>query len=173
MPPDLVPADDPDDRDDEVVDAEVLDGDEAGPGIDGDLGGLLGSLGGLDMSSLLDTAMKLQEEMLVSQNSAANEEFEGSAGGGAVRVVVTGSMEFRSITIAPEAVDPEDIEMLQDLILAAVNDGVAQAVSAVAAAAPVMPGMDLLGGLDLGSLLGGGAMPGGPADGGDDPDDDE
>jgi DNA-binding YbaB/EbfC family protein len=155
MAPDLVPSNsgDGDDADDDIIDAEVLD-DAAGPGVDGDLGGLLGSLGGLDMTSLLDTAMKLQEEMLVSQNEAAHEEFEGSSGGGVVRVVVTGSMEFRSITIAPEAVDPDDVEMLQDLILAAINDAVAQAVGAVAAAAPSLPGMDLLGGLDLGALLG-------------------
>jgi DNA-binding protein YbaB len=65
-----------------------------------------------------------------------------------VRIEVTGGFEFQSVTIAPEAVDPDDVEMLQDLILAALND------AAQRAAALQQPNLDL-GGMDLGGLLGG------------------
>jgi nucleoid-associated protein EbfC len=154
MAPEVVPGGGHDEDDDEVVEAELLDGDEATDG-GGELGDLLGSLGGLDMSSLLGSAMELQEQMLAAQQEVANAEYEGQSGGGAVHIVVTGSMEFRSVTIAPEAVDPDDVEMLQDLILAALHDAVSQAVGAAASNVSAMPGMDLLGGLDLGALLGG------------------
>jgi DNA-binding YbaB/EbfC family protein len=155
MAPDVGPGgDDEANDDDEVVEAELLDGDEATDG-GGELGDLLGSLGGLDMSSLLGSAMELQEQMLAAQQEVANAEYEGQSGGGAVRIVVTGSMEFRSVTIAPEAVDPDDVEMLQDLVLAALHDAVSQAVGAAASNVSAMPGVDLLGGLDLGALLGG------------------
>ena len=155
MAPDVGPGgDDEANDDDEVVEAELLDGDEATDG-GGELGDLLGSLGGLDMSSLLGSAMELQEQMLAAQQEVANAEYEGQSGGGAVRIVVTGSMEFRSVTIAPEAVDPDDVEMLQDLVLAALHDAVSQAVGAAASNVSAMPGLDVLGGLDLGALLGG------------------
>jgi len=67
---------------------------------------------------------KLQEEMLKAQEALGEETVEVSVGGGAVTVVMTGHQKLRSITIAPEAVDPDDVEMLQDLILAAVNEAV-------------------------------------------------
>lgn len=67
---------------------------------------------------------KLQEEMLKAQESLGEETVEVSVGGGAVTVVMTGHQKLQSITIAPEAVDPDDVEMLQDLILAAVNEAV-------------------------------------------------
>ena len=161
MAPDLVPAGD--DDDDSVVDAELLDGDplaadgsETG---DPDLGELLG---GLDFNSLLGSAVQMQQDMLAAQAATAAQEFEGQAGGGVVRIVVTGSMEFRSVTIAPEVVDPGDVEMLQDLILAALHDATSRAVQAAADSMPTIPGMDVLAGMgggdatgfDLASLLG-------------------
>lgn len=91
---------------------------------------------------------KLQEEMLKTQEALGEETVEVSVGGGAVKVVMTGHQRLQSITIDPHVVDPEDVEMLQDLILAAVNEGLdrAQALAAERLGA-------LTGGLDLGGLL--------------------
>ncbi|MBC7099458.1 MAG: YbaB/EbfC family nucleoid-associated protein [Anaerolineae bacterium] len=91
---------------------------------------------------------KLQEEMLKAQEALGEETVEVSVGGGAVKVVMTGHQRMQSITIDPDVVDPEDVEMLQDLILAAVNEGLdrAQALAAERLGA-------LTGGLDLGGLL--------------------
>ena len=83
---------------------------------------LLGADGGLDFASLMEQASSVQAKMLAAQQEAAATEVEGVAGGGAVRICVTGGMEFRSVTIDPSAVDPSDVEMLQDLVLAALND---------------------------------------------------
>ena len=66
----------------------------------------------------------MQEHLLAAQAAAAEEEHEGVAGGGAVRVTVTGGMEFRSVKIRPDAVDPDDVEMLEDLVLAALHEAV-------------------------------------------------
>ena len=84
-----------------------------------------------------------------TQEQAAATEVEGVAGGGAVRVTVTGAWEFRSVTIRPDAVDPDDVEMLQDLVLAALNDAAASVAQLASG------GLDL-GDVDLGGLLGGG-----------------
>jgi DNA-binding YbaB/EbfC family protein len=104
-----------------------------------------------DLSALLDQAQKMQEQMSAAQASSAAQVVDGQAGGGAVRIEATGALEFRSVTIDPAAVDPDDVEMLQDLVLAALHDVVAKANEAQAGA---MGGVDL-GGLDLGGLLGG------------------
>jgi DNA-binding YbaB/EbfC family protein len=69
---------------------------------------------------------KLQEEMVQAQEAIGQETVEVSVGGGAVTVVMTGHQKVESVVIAPEAVDPEDVEMLQDLIVAAVNEAVEQ-----------------------------------------------
>ncbi|MDX6699463.1 MAG: nucleoid-associated protein EbfC [Solirubrobacteraceae bacterium] len=76
-----------------------------------------------NMQALLQQAQKMQQDMLAAQEQLKNETVEASAGGGMVNVVVTGDMTVRSITIDPDAVDPEDVEMLSDLVLAAVNEG--------------------------------------------------
>ncbi len=81
------------------------------------------------MSRKMDLKMmkglqKLQEEMLRTQERLAEETIEVTAGGGAVKVVIDGHQRVRSITISPEVVNPEDVEMLQDLILAAVNEAI-------------------------------------------------
>jgi hypothetical protein len=75
------------------------------------------------MQQLLKQAQKMQEEMLAAQESLKDEVVEASAGGGMVTVQVTGEMHVNAITINPEAVDPEDVELLQDMVLAAVNEG--------------------------------------------------
>ncbi|MCU1352461.1 MAG: hypothetical protein JWM05_1670 [Acidimicrobiales bacterium] len=107
-----------------------------------------GVLGGLDMGSLFEQAARMQEQLIAAQQAAADTVLEGVAGGGAVRIELTGNMEFRRVTIAPDAVDPADVEMLQDLVLAALHDAVAQVNE-------LSQGSMDLGGLDLGGLLGG------------------
>lgn len=67
---------------------------------------------------------QLQQQMIDTQEALGNEIFEGSAGGGVVTVAVTGHQQATKITISPEAVDPNDVEMLQDLILAAFNEAI-------------------------------------------------
>ena len=74
------------------------------------------------MNDMLRQAQMLQKKMAKLQDDLAEREVTGTAGGGMVNVVCTGKQEVRSITIDPNAVDPEDVEMLQDLVLAATND---------------------------------------------------
>lgn len=83
--------------------------------------------GGFDLGELLKQAQAMQEQVMAAQASAADQIVEGSAGGGVVKVTVTGGMDFRSIHIDPSAVDPADVEMLEDLVLAAIHDAVARA----------------------------------------------
>jgi DNA-binding YbaB/EbfC family protein len=133
-----------------------------------------------DMGSFLGMAMEMQQQLLAAQEQASQTVVEGQAGGGVVRIEVTGGLEFRSVTIAPDAVDPDDVEMLQDLVLAALHDAMAH-INELAAEANPMAGMDLgsldLGGLDLGGLGGMLGLDGGPAvmdvDEVDDDDDEE
>lgn len=75
-----------------------------------------------NMHQIMKQAKKMQEEMMKAQEALGQKTVEGSAGGGAVTVVATGHKVIQSVTIRPEAVDPEDVEMLQDLVLTAVND---------------------------------------------------
>jgi DNA-binding YbaB/EbfC family protein len=87
----------------------------------------------------------MQEEMLRAQEELETQSYEATAGGGMVRAVVSGKKELTTLTIDPEAVDPEDVEMLQDMIVAAVNE----AIRASEAAASETMGK-LTGGLNLG-----------------------
>ncbi len=80
--------------------------------------------GGGNMQNLMRQAQKMQQEVQRVQEEIGNTEFETSVGGGAVKVVINGKKEFKSIEISPAAVDPDDVEMLQDLILSAVNEAV-------------------------------------------------
>lgn len=118
-----------------------------------DQGNLPEAAGGMDMSALLGQAQAMAEQLMAGQAEAQAQTVVGQAGGGAVRVEMTGGGEFTSVDIEPSAVDPDDVEMLEDLVLAALNDAVAQA-------AELQPSADLgglnLGGMDLGGLLGGG-----------------
>lgn len=97
-----------------------------GGGGRGGFGGGFGGGGMPNMNSLMAQVQKMQEEVEKTQAALATEEITVSAGGGAVTVVVTGAREFKSVAIKPEVVDPEDVEMLQDLLLAAFNDALAQ-----------------------------------------------
>ena len=112
-----------------------------------------------DLSALLGQAQKMQEQLLEAQRLAAEQVVEGVAGGGRVKVQVTGAMQFRRVTIDPEVVDPTDVEMLEDLVLAALHDA---CTKASALTSQTLGGFDMgaLGGLggfgDLGELGGGG-----------------
>ncbi len=96
-----------------------------------------------NMNELLKQAQKMQEQLLAARAEAEEQEVEGQAGGGVVKVRVTGGMEFRSVTIDPSAVDPDDVTMLEDLVLAAIRDAVAKAGEVSEKA---------MGGLNLGGL---------------------
>lgn len=110
-------------------------------------------LGGFDFGSLLEQAQQVQQNLMAAQAEAAEQEVTGAAGGGAVKVTVTGGMEFVSVEIAPSAVDPDDVEMLQDLVLAALHDASAQVAELNQQAMGGLGGLADLGG--LGGLLGG------------------
>ncbi len=75
-----------------------------------------------NMQKMMKQAQQLQRKMLEAQEALAEERVEGSAGGGMVKVVADGQQNVLEVAINPEAVDPEDVEMLQDLVLAAVSD---------------------------------------------------
>lgn len=109
-----------------------------------------------DLGGLMAQAHQMQERLLAAQAEAAEEVVEGLAGGGAVRVEVSGAMEFLSVTIAPAAVDPDDVEMLQDLVLAALHDASAKLEQLQR---EVTEGLGL-GGLGLGGLESGGGAGG-------------
>jgi nucleoid-associated protein EbfC len=76
----------------------------------------------MNMQQMMRQAQKMQKELAKAQEEIATMTCEGSAGGGMVKAVVTGDMKVSSITIDPDAVDPEDVEMLQDMVCAAVNE---------------------------------------------------
>ena len=78
--------------------------------------------GGMNMQALMKQAQQMQEQLKKAQDELKESEFIGSAGGGMVNVTITGAKEVLAVSIKPEAVDPDDIEMLEDLITAAVND---------------------------------------------------
>jgi nucleoid-associated protein EbfC len=107
-----------------------------------------------NMQQLLKQAQKMQEDLMAAQESLKDEIVDASAGGGMVTVKVTGDMVVKEITIDPEAVDPEDVELLQDMVLAAVNEGLRAAQEL---AASKMGG--IAGGLGGGGL-GGLGLPG-------------
>ena len=102
---------------------------------------------GFDMNQMLQQVAQMQEQMAKAQEELKNETVEASAGGGMVTVVATGALEVREIRISPEAIDPDDPELLADTIVAAVNEALR---SAQALAESRMGGM--LGGLNLGGL---------------------
>ena len=83
-------------------------------------GGFRGGMPGSQMN-MMKQAQKMQQDFMKMQQELESTEFPFTAGGGAVKAVITGTRQFTSIEINPEVVDPEDVEMLQDMILAAVN----------------------------------------------------
>ncbi len=95
-------------------------------------GGFPGMMGGGgNMQQLARQAQKLQQQMAEMQAALDAREFEASAGGGMVSVKVNGKKELLALSIKPEAVDPEDVEMLQDLVMAAVNEALRQAAETI------------------------------------------
>lgn len=99
-----------------------------------------------NMQQMMKQVKKMQEQMLKAQEELGTKTVEGSAGGGVVTVTATGHRKVTAITIKPEAVDPDDVDMLQDLVLAAVNDALTKA--------------EQLAEQDMGKFTGGMKMPG-------------
>ncbi len=87
----------------------------------------------MDLNRLMEQAAQMQAEMQSAQAELADETVEASAGGGMVTVKVSGALEVKEIRIAPEAIDPDDPELLADTVLAAVNEGIRSAQSLVEA----------------------------------------
>ena len=94
-------------------------------------GGFPGGMG--NMNNLMKQAQRMQRQMEESQKELESAEFTAAAGGGAVEVTVTGKKEVTKVKIDPDAVDPEDVEMLEDVIMAAVNEALRKADEAGAA----------------------------------------
>ena len=99
-----------------------------------------------NFNQMMKQVKKMQAQMEKAQEELAQRTFEGTAGGGVVTVIVNGKKEVQQVSIKPEAVDPEDVEMLQDLIVAAVNDALKKVDEAIAN--------------DLGKITGGLNIPG-------------
>ena len=91
--------------------------------------GMPGMGGGMNMN-MIKQAQKMQQDMLRMQQELQEKEYQAASGGGMVSATVSGKHELRGLTIDPEAVDPEDVEMLQDLIVAAVNEALRKAEEA-------------------------------------------
>ena len=100
-----------------------------------------------NMNNLMKQAQRMQRQMEENQKELETKEFSAKAGGGAVEVAVTGKKEIISVKLTPEVVDPDDIEMLQDLIVAATNEALRMAEEANTSAMAKMSG-----GLGLGGL---------------------
>lgn len=110
--------------------------------------GMPGGMGGMNQSAMLKQAQKMQQEMIRMQQEQEQKTFTASSGGGMVSATVNGKHELTALSINPEAVDPDDVEMLQDMVIAAVNEAVR---NADAEAANNMS--RLTGGLNLGGLF--------------------
>ena len=123
-----------------------------------------------NIQNMLKQAQEVMAAQQEAQDALKEQRVEASAGGGMVKVVVTGDLKLEALTIDPDAVDPEDVEMLQDLVLAATNEALRQAVDLQEKAMQGASGaggfdpMQALEGLGLGDALGGlggGGAPGG------------
>ena len=109
-------------------------------------GGFPGMMGGANMQRLARQAQKLQQQMAKAQEELDAREFEATSGGGMVTAKVNGKRELLALTIKPEAVDPDDVEMLEDMVMAAVNEALRTAAETVER--------------EMGKLTGGMGMPG-------------
>ncbi len=96
--------------------------------------GMGGGFGGMNLNNLMKEAKKMQADLEKSQEELAAKEFEATSGGGAITVKVSGTKEIKEITIKKEVVDPDDVEMLQDLILTCANEALRKVDAAGAAA---------------------------------------
>ncbi|MBK5231708.1 MAG: YbaB/EbfC family nucleoid-associated protein [Thermoleophilia bacterium] len=108
-----------------------------------------GMPGGMDMNALLKQAQQMQTDMMQAQEALKDEEVEASAGGGMVKVTITGDLVIKDVVIDPDAVDPEDVDMLADMVQAAVNEAIRSAQELAASKMPDMPGMPGMGGPGL------------------------
>ena len=106
-----------------------------------------GGPGGFDMNALLKQAQQMQAEMMKAQEALKDEVVEASAGGGMVKVKMSGDLVLKEIAIDPEAVDPEDSEMLADMVLAAVNEAIRSAQELASSKMGGIPGLGGMGGL--------------------------
>lgn len=106
-----------------------------------------GMPGGLNMNNLMKQAQKMQKQMEEMQAQLDEKTLEISSGGGAVKVIISGKKEIKEITLSKDIVDPDDVEMLQDLIMTAVNEAVRQA--------------DEMSSSEMNKITGGMSMPGG------------
>lgn len=111
-------------------------------------GGFRGGMGGGMNMNMIKQAQKMQQDMLKIQEELENKTYEASVGGGVVKAVVNGKHEVLSLTISPDAVDPDDVEMLQDMVVGAVNEAMRKAESEASANMS-----RLTGGLNLGGLF--------------------
>ena len=103
-------------------------------------------MAGMNMQQMMKQARKMQEQLAAAQENLKTQAIDASAGGGMVKVTVNGEMELTKLTIDPEACDPEDVEMLQDMIMAAVNEA--------------MRGVNELANKQMGAITGGLNIPG-------------
>lgn len=110
-------------------------------------GGRMPGMGGGMNMNMLKQAQKMQQDMMRMQQELQEKEYQAAAGGGVVSATVNGKHELKNLVIDPEAVDPEDVEMLQDLVVSAVNEALRQANDAMENS---MNGVT--GGLDLSSF---------------------
>ena len=111
-------------------------------------GGFRGMPGGMDQMQMMKQAQKLREDMMRMQEEQENKTYSAKAGGGVVEATVNGKHEVVALTIDPEAVDPEDVEMLQDMVIAAVNEAMRAADNDAAQSMS-----RLTGGMNLGGLF--------------------
>ena len=111
-------------------------------------GGFRGMPGGMNQAAMMKQAQKMQQEMLRMQEELETKTYTAAAGGGMVKAEVNGKNEVVSLSINPEAVDPDDVEMLQDMVIAAVNEALRTAESDKANQMSRMTG-----GLNLGGLF--------------------
>ena len=105
-------------------------------------------MGGMNQMQMMKQAQKMQQDLLRMQEEMQTKEYEATAGGGVITAVVNGQKELLRVTIDPEAVDPDDVEMLQDMVVAAVNEAMRKADAESAANMS-----KLTGGLNLGGLF--------------------
>jgi len=103
--------------------------------------GMGGGFGGMNMAKLMKEAKKMQEDMAKSQEEIAAKDFEATAGGGAITVKVSGGKEIKEINIKKDVVDPDDVEMLQDLIITCVNEALRKVDEEQKASMPNIPGL--------------------------------
>ena len=111
-------------------------------------GGFRGMPGGMNQAAMMKQAQKMQQDMLRMQEEMEKKTYKATAGGGMVTAEVNGKHELVALTVDPEAVDPDDVEMLQDMVIAAVNEAMRTADAEAAANMS-----RLTGGLNLGGLF--------------------